>query len=33
VPAELIQRATGKPLSTADYVGYLKGKYGEIYGL
>lgn len=32
LPKELIQRATGKPLSSDAYVRYLKTKYGEIYG-
>ncbi len=32
-PATLIQRATGKPLSTDDYIAYLKVKYTAIYRL
>ena len=28
---ELVQRATGGPLSIAPYLAYLKGKYGELY--
>lgn len=32
-PRELIQRATGKPMTIEPYVGYLKRKFGEIYGL
>lgn len=32
-PAELVKRATGKPLTTEPYVAYLKRKFGEIYGL
>jgi carboxypeptidase Taq len=32
-PAELVARATGKELSTADFVAYLRAKYGELYGL
>jgi carboxypeptidase Taq len=32
LPKELIQRVTGKPLSSEAYIRYLKGKYGEIYG-
>ena len=32
-PMELIVRATGKPLSAEPYLRYLRGKYGEIYGL
>ncbi len=30
---ELIQRATGKPLTIAPYLGYLRAKYGELYSL
>jgi carboxypeptidase Taq len=30
---ELVQRATGGPLSIAPYMAYLKGKYGELYNL
>ncbi len=30
---ELMMRATGKPLRTADYVRYLSEKYGELYRL
>ena len=33
LPAELIQRATGSPLTSALYVRYLKSKFGEIYGV
>jgi carboxypeptidase Taq len=32
-PKELIERATGRPPSAADYVTYLAGKYSEIYKL
>jgi carboxypeptidase Taq len=32
-PKELIERATGRPPSAADYVAYLTGKYSEIYRL
>jgi carboxypeptidase Taq len=32
-PNELIQRATGKSLTTEPYVSYLKAKFGELYGL
>jgi carboxypeptidase Taq len=32
-PDELIERATGRPLDTAPYLRYLKGKFGELYGL
>ena len=32
-PADVIERATGKHMSTAPYLAYLKAKYGELYGL
>jgi carboxypeptidase Taq len=32
-PEDLIERATGRPLETAPYLRYLKGKFGELYGL
>jgi carboxypeptidase Taq len=32
-PDELVVRATGEAMSTAPYLAYLRGKYGEIYGL
>jgi len=32
-PAELIERATGRPMQMAPYLAYLRGKYGELYGL
>ncbi len=32
-PAEIVERATGKSLSIEPYVRYLKGKFGELYGL
>jgi carboxypeptidase Taq len=32
-PAELIERATGSPMSLAPYVAYLRAKYGALYGL
>jgi carboxypeptidase Taq len=32
-PDELLVRATGRPLEAAPYLGYLRAKYGEIYGL
>jgi carboxypeptidase Taq len=32
-PAELIERATGKPMSMQPYLDYLRGKYGELYRL
>jgi carboxypeptidase Taq len=31
--AELVQRVTGAPLTIDPYIGYLKSKYGEMYGL
>ena len=30
---EIVQRATGEPLSIAPYLGYLNTKYGAIYEL
>ncbi len=30
---EIVERATGEPLSIAPYVAYLKTKYGALYGL
>jgi carboxypeptidase Taq len=32
-PNELIKRATGAPLSMQPYLGYLREKYGALYGL
>jgi carboxypeptidase Taq len=32
-PDEIVQRATGKPMSIAPYIAYLRGKYGELYRL
>jgi carboxypeptidase Taq len=32
-PNELIKRATGSPMSMTPYLGYLRGKYGELYRL
>jgi carboxypeptidase Taq len=32
-PDELIRRATGKPMTTAPYIAYLRRKYGELYRL
>jgi carboxypeptidase Taq len=32
-PAELVQRATGSPMSIAPYLAYLRGKFGEFYRL
>ena len=32
-PDVLIERATGRPLETAPYLRYLRGKFGELYGL
>ena len=31
LPSQLIQRATGEPLSAAPYLRYLHEKYSEIY--
>ena len=30
---EIVERATGEPLSIAPYLGYLGTKYGALYGL
>jgi carboxypeptidase Taq len=32
-PDEIVKRATGKPMSIAPYIGYLRAKYGELYQL
>ncbi len=32
-PAELVERATGRPMHIEPYIRYLKNKYGELYGL
>jgi carboxypeptidase Taq len=32
-PDELIGRATGQPMTTAPYLAYLRGKFGEFYSL
>ena len=32
-PRELVERITGRPISTAPYLAYLESKYGELYGL
>lgn len=32
-PPELVERATGSPLTIAPYVRYLRQKYGELYGI
>ncbi len=32
-PDELIERATGGPMTMRPYLGYLRGKYGELYSL
>ncbi len=32
-PAELVERATGEPMSIAPYVAYLRAKYGDLYRL
>jgi carboxypeptidase Taq len=31
--AEIIEQVTGRPIEVAPYIGYLKQKYGELYGL
>jgi carboxypeptidase Taq len=31
-PKELVERVTGKPISTDAYIRYVKSKFGEIYG-
>jgi carboxypeptidase Taq len=33
MPNEIIERATGKPLTVGPYIAYLKKKYGELYSL
>jgi carboxypeptidase Taq len=33
LPAELVERATGKPLGISPYIAYLRRKYGELYPL
>ncbi|MCC6190967.1 MAG: carboxypeptidase M32 [Anaerolineales bacterium] len=33
LPADLVQRVTGRPLGAKDYLGYLKKKYSALYGL
>ncbi len=30
---EIVERATGAPLSTEPYTRYLRGKYAELYAL
>src|SRR5439155_24059576 len=32
-PNELIERATGKPLTAAPWINYVQRKYGALYGL
>lgn len=32
-PAELVERATGGPMSIRPYASYLRAKYGDLYGL
>jgi len=32
-PGELIERATGQALTAGPYLKYLRGKYGELYGV
>ncbi|HEX7021703.1 MAG TPA: hypothetical protein VF171_02525, partial [Trueperaceae bacterium] len=31
--AEIVERATGKPMTVEPYLKYLRGKFGELYGL
>ena len=31
LPDELVERATGEPMTIAPYLAYLRGKYGELY--
>jgi carboxypeptidase Taq len=31
LPADLVERATGKPLGISPYIAYLRRKYGELY--
>ena len=33
LPREILERATGRALTVEPYLGYLRGKFGEIYGL
>jgi carboxypeptidase Taq len=33
LPDEIVQRATGGPMTIAPYMAYLRGKYGELYAL
>ena len=32
-PAEIVKRATGKPMTIGPYIAYLRAKYGELYRL
>jgi carboxypeptidase Taq len=32
-PDDIVARATGRPMTTAPYLAYLRGKYGELYRL
>jgi carboxypeptidase Taq len=32
-PGDLIERATGQPLTIEPYLSYLRAKFGEIYDL
>jgi carboxypeptidase Taq len=32
-PDEIVTRATGGPMTSAPYLAYLRGKYGELYRL
>ena len=33
LPDEIVERATGRPMTIAPYMAYLRGKYGELYAL
>jgi carboxypeptidase Taq len=32
-PNRLIEKATGRPITAAPYLGYLHAKFGEMYGV
>jgi carboxypeptidase Taq len=32
-PAELVKRVTGNELTAANYIAYIKAKFGDLYGL
>ena len=33
LPSELLQRATGRPLTAEPYLTYLQAKFGDLYGV